>query len=169
MICSLTIPANSHWLPEQFRRLLHDCHSLTYAYIHNNHITGTIPTELGLLTNVASLHLHENQLSGGIPSTIGANTILGDLILSNNSLTGSIPSELAKLSQAYMMFFSHNPNLGGFLPSEMAKLPKIEAFDILGTSVMGTLPGRLAQAQQNTTFYRYKYVCRETFPCPEGL
>jgi hypothetical protein len=39
--------------------------------LYNNKITGTIPEELGNLTNLESLDLYLNNISGIIPNTLG--------------------------------------------------------------------------------------------------
>jgi Leucine-rich repeat (LRR) protein len=44
---------------------------LTYFAIVNNTLRGTIPTELGNLSQVENLHLTANQLSGTIPTELG--------------------------------------------------------------------------------------------------
>ena len=53
-----------------------------------NELTGSIPPELGNLTNLIELILRENQLSGNIPSEIGSltNLIFLDLYSKNDSL-----------------------------------------------------------------------------------
>ena len=49
-------------------------------------------------SKVTRLHLHENQLSGTIPSELGNLTNLERLVLYNNQLSGTIPSELGNLT-----------------------------------------------------------------------
>jgi hypothetical protein len=62
--------------------------------------SGTIPTEIGLMTNLEyGLYLNKNSLVGTLPTQIGLlSDMLSDLVLSDNSLTGEIPSEV-RLSQ----------------------------------------------------------------------
>ena len=66
--------------------------------LHRNKLTGTIPSELGNLTNLRGLTLSQNQLAGSIPAELGSLTQLVELLLWNNELTGSIPSELGNLT-----------------------------------------------------------------------
>ncbi|CAL9164279.1 unnamed protein product, partial [Musa hybrid cultivar] len=39
--------------------------------LHGNHLTGSIPMEIGLLRRLTILDLSENKISGGIPRSIG--------------------------------------------------------------------------------------------------
>ena len=59
---------------------------------------GTIPSELGKLTNLKVLNLSDNELSGTIPPELGKLTNLEELYLWDNGLSGTIPSELGKLT-----------------------------------------------------------------------
>ena len=54
---------------------------------HFNHLTGSIPSEIGNLTALESLDLLNNQLTGPIPSEIGQLPALEGLVLSNNQIT----------------------------------------------------------------------------------
>lgn len=66
-------------------------------WLDSNGMTGTIPTEIGLLTDLASISLTNSTLSGTIPTEIGALTQLRRLWLYNNDLTGQIPDALNNL------------------------------------------------------------------------
>ena len=81
--------------------------------------------------------------------------------------SGSIPSELGLLTNAYMMYLSHNEGLTGSMPSELLALSHLEALDIRNTSIaMGNT------TQRGMSFYRYHYECQRLYPCqderPEG-
>ena len=65
----------------------------------SNNLTGTIPTELGLLTRLMRLQFPRNRGIGGtIPSELGSLTSLFFLELSANILTSTIPTELGLLT-----------------------------------------------------------------------
>ena len=66
--------------------------------LNNNSLSGSLPPELGNLTNLTTLYLFNNSLSGIIPSELGNLTNLTSLGLSDNSLSGSIPAELGNLT-----------------------------------------------------------------------
>ena len=61
-------------------------------------LTGTIPSELGSLTNLEALYLRGNQLSGDIPVELADLANLWSLELNSNRLTGEIPVELGNLT-----------------------------------------------------------------------
>ena len=64
----------------------------------NNNLTGTLPPELGTLSDLRYLDFYGNNLTGPIPPELGnLSRLLGLAILYNN-LTGPIPPELGNLS-----------------------------------------------------------------------
>jgi len=69
-----------------------------YNGTHGNNLTGTIPRELGNLSNLMRLDLYSNKLTGTIPTELVNLSHLTRLDLSYNGLTGSIPSELGNLT-----------------------------------------------------------------------
>jgi Leucine-rich repeat (LRR) protein len=66
--------------------------------IWNNEMTGSIPKELGNLSQLQRLDLRDNDLSGSIPKELGNLIKLKILQLSGNQLGGTIPSSLANLT-----------------------------------------------------------------------
>lgn len=63
---------------------------LQYLRLSGNQLKGSLPIELGLLTELKYLGLYHNQLKGSIPSELGGLTKLRIF----NQLTSSIPSSL---------------------------------------------------------------------------
>jgi len=57
----------------------------------NNNLNGSIPAELGDLTNLTQLQLPFNQLSGSLPAELCNLTDLTLLTINNNNLQGSYP------------------------------------------------------------------------------
>lgn len=62
--------------------------------IEENNLVGTIPTEIGLLSNLAIWGMERGGLTGPIPSEIGNLSNLIFLDLDFNDLTGTLPTEL---------------------------------------------------------------------------
>lgn len=80
-------------------------------------LSGSIPTEIGDLTEIEVLVIREN-LVGEIPASIGQLSELKILDLSNNNLSGNIPEtfkNLKKLEKVYL----YNNNLSGEIPQEI--------------------------------------------------
>ena len=61
-------------------------------------MTGSIPAELGDLTELKWLVLVGNQLTGSIPAELGDLTNLERLWLSSNELTGCVPVGLGDVA-----------------------------------------------------------------------
>mmetsp|Transcript_23144 Transcript_23144/g.33161 ORF Transcript_23144/g.33161 Transcript_23144/m.33161 type:complete len:284 (-) Transcript_23144:308-1159(-) len=68
-------------------------------------ITGTLPTELGLLPNLKAFTVSQSLLTGNLPSVLGLLTQLTFLDLTADLLIGSIPSEVQYLSNLRYLSF----------------------------------------------------------------
>ena len=66
--------------------------------MYDNLIYGTVPTELGLLSNLQRLELTQNSFTEELPSEIGNLENLTFMGLGRNSFWGPLPSELGKLT-----------------------------------------------------------------------
>ena len=70
------------------------CYSIEYTTeisLSSSELTGSIPPEIGNLTNLERLYLYDNELTGSIPPDVGNLINLTGLRLDQNQLTGSIP------------------------------------------------------------------------------
>ena len=104
----------------------------------NPRMGGSIPSEIGLLTELKILNIRSMGLSGTIPSTLGD---LGKLILFNvsgNSLTGTLPSELGRLTRLEQLSVYMN-SLTGSLPSEFSKLTKLKELFLYENFLTGSV------------------------------
>mmetsp|Transcript_6050 Transcript_6050/g.13486 ORF Transcript_6050/g.13486 Transcript_6050/m.13486 type:complete len:132 (-) Transcript_6050:111-506(-) len=84
-------------------------------------LNGTLPTEVGLLTNLEKFLVDLNRLSGTIPSQLGNLTNLERLFLGGNRLTGQMPTELGRLTNLQIFSFDGN-DLSGAIPDEVCSL-----------------------------------------------
>ncbi|CAJ1943609.1 unnamed protein product [Cylindrotheca closterium] len=103
-------------------------------------ISGTIPTEINLLTNLEFLTLRLNRLIGTIPKLTLPR--LEGLEIWGNQLTGSIPTELANLSSLLALGLASN-KLTGTIPTELARLKNLSGIWFDDNLLTGPMPSEL--------------------------
>jgi len=111
----------------------------TYLYLRDSGITGSIPPEIGNLTNLTYLYLGVNNLTGSIPPEIWNLTNLTYLNLQLNQLTGSIPPEIGNLINLESMSISWN-QLSGSIPPEIGNLTNLTYLDLRNNQLTGEIP-----------------------------
>ena len=99
--------------------------------LHENALAGSIPSDLGSLTNIRWLHLSSNALTGPIPGELGNLENLELLSLSGNELTGST-AWLANLTNLETLDLSSNWGIEGTLPTSL-RADTLEELDIFFT------------------------------------
>ena len=159
----------------------HAMSRLNFLFLYDNRLSGQIPSEIGLLSDLITLHLYNNyNIQGTIPTSIGNLWVLKELLLSQNNLSGTIPVQaLRQLETLNMLFLSHNPRLSGTLDAQKLLLTnwsQLQALDVLnGTAIRMELEMNLTnrteaeqrlEEVQETSFWRYYYECGRRFPCP---
>ena len=110
-----------------------------------NQLTGTIPPEIGNLTNLRNLDLGVvgvNQLTGPIPPEIGNLTNLIRLALDNNQLTGPIPPEIGNLTNLVELLLSGN-ELTGPIPAWIGNLTNLTILGLWDNELTGTIPAEI--------------------------
>ena len=98
--------------------------------IQNNQLVGSIPKEIGNLTNLNELWLDFNQLSGTLPTEIGNLTKLERLALYNNKISGKIPTELGNLTNLKHLILNDNVLVGN-IPTELRNLTTLTECGLL--------------------------------------
>ncbi|MEM7133911.1 MAG: clostripain-related cysteine peptidase [Chloroflexota bacterium] len=121
---------------------------VTSINLPQNNLTGTIPDELGDLTNLVALRLQTNGLTGEIPAGLGNLTNLGELQLYSNQLTGTIPSELGNLTDLKLLTLYQN-ELTGEIPDSFDNLKNLEQLNLFGNTLTGTIPASLTTGKPN--------------------
>lgn len=107
-----------------------------------NNLTGSIPQELGFLSNLTSLSLAANNLSGGIPIELNNLTNLAYLRLDGNNLTGSIPTWLGNLTNLEGLWLSSN-QFSGSIPTQLGNLIKLKWLGLSHNQLTGNIPTNL--------------------------
>jgi len=133
---------------------------VTEIYRYNENLVGTIPSELGNLSQLTELNLSVSndwsggRLSGSIPSELGNLSQLTFLNLSYNQLSGSIPSELGNLSQLTELNLSgdwgRGSKLSGSIPSELENLSQLKSLRLSDNQLNGSIPSELGKLNQLT-------------------
>ena len=140
---------NDNWLSD---RPIGDWHGVTTDRngrvteldLSENQLTGSIPSELGSLSNLTQLYLWGNSLSGGIPQELGNLTSLEILALGKNQLTGSIPGELGDLTNLMVLYLWGN-SLSGGIPPELGNLANLGVLDLADNQLTGSIPAELGR------------------------
>ncbi len=102
-------------------------------------LMGTIPSELGNLSNLQSLILISNKLTGPIPPELGRLPNLQNLRLSGNELTGMIPVSLGDLYKLRTLDLGHN-QLIGEIQVELSNLTELQSLDLGWNELTGGIP-----------------------------
>jgi Leucine-rich repeat (LRR) protein len=126
--------------------------NLEYLYLDRNQLSGSIPTEIGNLFNLKEIALFTNQLKGPIPSEIGYLTQLESLIIAGNQLTGSFPNEICNLTNLRSLDITNN-QLGGSVPTEISNLINLTLLSMGSNQFTGTIPPGIGNLTKLTYLY----------------
>ena len=124
--------------------------NLRYLSIGANYLVGSIPPELGKLTQLEHLSMGQNSLIGTIPPELGELAQVSNLYLDQNALSGSIPPELGNLASLYRLEL-HDNQLTGSIPPELGNLAALAALHLFNNQLTGSIPlelGNLAKLEQ---------------------
>jgi hypothetical protein len=107
--------------------------------LNNNTLKGTLPREIGLLTNLLTLIISYNNFTGTIPTEIGYLTSLTDFEADSNDFNGTLPTEIGYLTGLTIFYVNEN-QLTGALPSEIGHLTNATVFKIGKNKFTGIIP-----------------------------
>ena len=135
----------------------------------NGFATGmTIPSEIGLLTNLGTLDVSSSDLKGSIPESIGRLTNLHALNFSNNELTGSIPRSIGNFPYLHSLTFGPN-KINGTIPASVGHLKSLMALSLKGIpDLTGSIPSSIENLTLLTSLYLGETRLRGTIPSSIG-
>ncbi len=107
----------------------------------------TLSTDMEKYSKIEEFDISNNMLTGSLPSEIGKLSNLKILNASNNKFTG-IPAELRQLTKLESIDFSKNQITG--LPMELGQLSKLKTLDLRGNNVSSVDLEALKKALPNT-------------------
>ena len=73
-----------------------------------NAFEGSLPSEMGLLTNLVQIDMHRNRFSSSIPTEIGNLIRLDWLELSGSYIQGPLPSEMGQMARLVKLYVDNN-------------------------------------------------------------
>jgi Leucine-rich repeat (LRR) protein len=130
--------ALSGTLPDELS-LLSD---LVYMYLNDGSLVGTIPKSFGDLKNLEQLYLQVNELNGSLPEEVGQMEMLEHLAIGRNNFVGSIPNALSELDNLRVLDLAGN-DFRGSIPSSLGRLENLSSFIINRNEMTGTIPSTL--------------------------
>ncbi len=109
------------------------------GFFPGNNLKGTIPPEIGDLTELIFLALTADSLTGGIPPEIGKLSKLKTLYLYRNGLTDPIPKEIGDLTNLVYLDL-HSNDIGGAIPNEFGNLVNLQELNLNRNNISGAFP-----------------------------
>jgi len=95
--------------------------SITARYLEINHLTGELPTTLGLMENLKLFYVFSNELTGFLPTELGKLAKMKDFQMYVNSMSGTIPTEIGSMANLIRLYIDEL-GLSGTIPTEIGKL-----------------------------------------------
>jgi Leucine-rich repeat (LRR) protein len=111
--------------------------------------SGSLPSELALITDMDYLDLTGNQLAGSLFSELGMMTNLQELLLEDNQISQSIPTELGTAGNIVNLNLAFNA-ISGVIPTELGNMG-LEHLKIARNRLSGSLPSQLGRIQSLIT------------------
>ncbi|XP_073525414.1 uncharacterized protein [Phyllobates terribilis] len=139
--------------------------SVTRIDLGNAGLSGSLVPQLGQLSNLQYLEVYGNELAGSIPMELGNLTQLISLDLRNNNLTGVIPSTLGFLSSLKWMRLDGN-SFSGEIPLEIGNLTSLIQLDLHLNFLSGSIPDSLGNF---SLLIPLSFSNLSTNPLPSGV
>jgi hypothetical protein len=94
--------------------------------VAGNRLTGFIPPQMSVLSNLEYLSMSDNELESVLPGSWQSLSGMKGLDVSGNKLYGDLPDEWSTLSNLQALDLSRN-DLSGTIPASWASLPALQA------------------------------------------
>ena len=107
--------------------------------LSNPNLIGSIPKEIGNLTNLENLTFFSCGLTGNIPDEIGELINLKELSFANNNLSGPVPPSIGNLIELENLYLDNN-DLEGEILSYLVNLTKLEELFLSTNKLTGQIP-----------------------------
>ncbi|CAB9511236.1 leucine Rich Repeat [Seminavis robusta] len=141
--------------------------NITSIDIWHNDFTGSLPSELGLLSHAIALSLRAQNFTGTIPTEIYQLTALSNLGLSGNNFTGTVNPAVFSMPLLNTLHFSFN-HMTGTIPTEIGLFPGKLLF-FAKNSFTGTIPSELFSTKNTTDMHFEHNELSGTIPTEVGI
>eukprot|EP00536_Pseudo-nitzschia_multiseries_P012458 jgi/Psemu1/208756/e_gw1.478.32.1 len=141
--------------------------NLTYLYLRRNNMKFDLEfIKKGKFADMFAMWLDGNDIFGTIPTEVGLMTGLASLSMANATLTGNIPEEIANLSQLRRLWLFNN-KLTGTIPATLNDLNLLEVLEVHGNQLKGTMPQGICSAVKKSdyTFKSLTSDCEKKVTC----
>lgn len=113
--------------------------NLRYVHISGSSVTGSLPM-MAHLSHLQDFNLKFLSLTGTLPTEIGMLTELTLLSIDDSNIRGTVPSEIGLLTKLTKLEIRHESKITGGIPSEFGSLTVLERLDVSRTGMEGTIP-----------------------------
>ncbi|KAI4318383.1 hypothetical protein MLD38_032096 [Melastoma candidum] len=125
------------------------------AGVDLNHadIAGYLPTELGLLTDVALFHVNSNRFCGVIPKSFSKLILMHEFDISNNRFVGGFPKVVLTWPAVKFIDIRYN-DFEGKLPPELF-LKELDAIFLNNNRFTSTIPDTVGKSTASVVVFAY--------------
>lgn len=119
--------------------------------LNHGDIAGFLPSEIGLLSDLALLHLNSNRFCGILPMTFSNLTLLYELDLSNNRFVGPFPLVVLSLPSLQYLDIRYNEFEGPLPPQLFNK--SYDAIFLNNNRFSSSIPPNLGQSKASVIVF----------------
>jgi hypothetical protein len=137
------------WFSDSTRLVCDESGTFNRLVLYDNNLVGPLPPEVAMLSDsLLSLAFMDDMLTGTLATELGLLSNLEAFFFVNTELNGTIPTELGRLtSQNLSAFFLHGAFLSGTIPSEIVVLPGVQDLSLSSNELlMGSIPTLIGMA-----------------------
>ena len=128
------------------------CGKIRSITLNGLRISGSIPSSIGLITDLAVFNLVDNSLHGSIPPSISSLSNMISLGLSSNRLSGTLPSSLVNMTNLSLLLLRNN-SLEGTLPPRLCHVPINDLLGYRNSFFTGCFSPYLPPTSSPTTYF----------------
>jgi len=152
------LEVESNYLTGALPESIFDMEQLVYLYARRNDLNFQFQHAIKTANwpNMFSLWLDHNNITGTFPTEIGNLAEMASFSLTNTTVSGPIPTEMGLLTGLRRLWLYGN-KLEGEIPAELGQLPILEVVEMYGNNLEGAMPQGVCDAIASAD-YEYKIL-----------